>query len=72
MSHHRPATAADVTPAMRDSARRIGELSIAMRKGAATPDEYRAAMRASREQHGDDLHEVVKALALAGATGGKA
>lgn len=65
-------TSVEMTPAMKTSARKIGEIMIAMRKGKATPDQYRAAMRESRELHGDDLHEIVKAHALAGATGGRA
>jgi hypothetical protein len=65
-------TSVEMTPAMKASARTIGEMLIAMHKGNATVDEYRAAMCASREQHGDDLHEIVKAHALAGATGGRA
>lgn len=60
------------TPEMLASARRIGETMIAMRKGRATADDFRAANRASREQHGDALHELVKARGMAGATGGRA
>jgi hypothetical protein len=62
----------EMTPAMHDSARAIGETLVAMRKGTATVDDFRAVSRASRERHGDDLHEIVKAHALAGATGGRA
>jgi hypothetical protein len=62
----------EMTPAMRESARAIGETMIAMRKGKATVDDFRAVNRASRERHGDDLHEIVKAHALAGASGGRA
>lgn len=38
----------------------LADLGQALRKGKATPDEYRAAMTASRAQHGDDRHEIVK------------
>jgi hypothetical protein len=61
-----------MTPAMKASARRIGETMIAMGKGKATADDLRAAMRESRAQHGDDLHEIVKCAGMAGATGGRA
>lgn len=67
-----PAPAVQMTPAMMTSARRIGETMIAMRKGKATPDDLRAVMAASRAEHGDDLHEIVKARGIAGATGGRA
>lgn len=65
-------TATSLSPAMKASAREIGETLIAFRKGQTTAEAYRLAMRRSREQHGDDLHEIVKAHALAGATGGRA
>lgn len=61
-----------MTPAMAASARRIGETMLAMRKGKASADDLRAAMAASRAEHGDDAHHLVKAHALAGATGGRA
>jgi hypothetical protein len=59
---------------MTASARRIGMAMISVQnaKGGAKMaalDEFRAANRASREQHGDDLHEVVKAMAIAGVDG---
>jgi hypothetical protein len=62
----------DITPEVRESARTIGETMIAMRKGTATVEDFRAANRASRERHGEDIHNIVKGLAIAGATGGKA
>jgi hypothetical protein len=62
------------TPEMTASARRIGEAMISVQRAKgkakiAALDEFRAANRASREQHGDDLHEVVKAMAIAGVDG---
>lgn len=70
---YRLATEAHITEAMRASARRIGEAAILARRDFSRyAEDYRLAMRASREQHGDDLHEVVKAMALAGASGGQA
>ena len=60
------------SPEMLASARQIGEAMIAMRKRTGTVQDYQAAMAASREQHGEDLHNIVKGLALAGATGGRA
>ena len=65
-------TSAQLTPEMRESARRIGQTMIDMRKGKATADDLRAANRASRELHGEDIHNIVKGLAIAGATGGRA
>jgi hypothetical protein len=36
-----------------------------LRKGKITPDEFRAIMRASREQHGQADHDRLKAVAVA-------
>lgn len=67
----------ELSPAMKDSARQIGEATIAVHRAKgkaklAAMDSLRAANRASREQHGEDLHNIVKGYALAGATGGRA
>ena len=57
----------------RASARRIADALVAIRRGDGTAvGDYRLAMRASREQHGDDLHEIVKAHAHAWVSGGRA
>lgn len=56
----------EVTDAMRASAREIGEGMIARHKGEITVDDLRAIMRASRDLHGDAVHEIVKARAIAG------
>lgn len=65
-----------MTSTMQASAREIGEALIASQRatGRAKPaalEAFRAACRASRELHGSDLHEIVKAAAIAGATGGR-
>ena len=57
-------------------ARAIGEALIASGKGsakarAAALDAFRAANRASRSRWGDDMHEIVKAHGISGATGGR-
>lgn len=59
-----------ITEAMRASARAIGEAMLAHNRGTGTLDAVRAAMRASRELHGEDVHNAVKAIALQGAFGG--
>jgi hypothetical protein len=35
-----------------------------LRAGRISADEFRSVMRASREQNGEDLHELLKAAAL--------
>jgi hypothetical protein len=57
-----------ITPEMRESARKIGEAYIAFRMTASTAamDAFRAANRESRALHGEDVHNIVKGLALAG------
>ena len=70
-------TAVEFTPDMLATAREIGEAIIATRKGtakqrAAALDAFRTVNRASRERWGDDLHEIIKARGLMGATGGRA
>jgi hypothetical protein len=70
-------TAVELTPEMLATACEIGEALINTRKGnakarAAALDAFRIANRASRERWGDDLHEVIKARGLMGATGGRA
>lgn len=66
---YRTATAADITPEMRESAREIADAYHALvAAGAGTSvraaHAFQSANRRSRERHGDDLHQVVKALAL--------
>lgn len=67
--------AIEITDEMRASARMIGKATSAVQsaKGKAkiaALETYRAANRASREKHGDELHEIVKGVAVAVATGG--
>ena len=47
------------------TARDIHAAMVALRRGQITPDELRATMRQSREQHGDAEHERLKNIALA-------
>ena len=65
-------TAVELNADQMASAHKIGEALIAMRKRTGTAAEYQTAMRESRERWGDDLHEVIKARGLMGATGGRA
>lgn len=38
---------------------------VQLRQGKITPDEFRAMMRQSREQHGEQGHDALKAKATA-------
>jgi hypothetical protein len=65
--------ATQLSPDQMADARAIGEALIATRTGTpAALEAFRAANRASRERWGDDMHEIIKARGLIGATGGKA
>jgi hypothetical protein len=46
------------------TAETIFDAMRALRRGEITPDEFRAIMRRSREEHGEEAHERLKVVAL--------
>ncbi len=53
-----------MTAEQTSSAREIAAAMVALTQGKITPDDLRAAMRASREQHGEAMHDQIKARAV--------
>jgi hypothetical protein len=47
------------------TAQDINAAMTQLRKGQITPDEFRAIMRQSREEHGEAGHDRLKAIAVA-------
>lgn len=47
------------------TAKELARVAIGLTRKTVSIDEYRAAMRASREQHGEDMHNVLKGHAVA-------
>ena len=47
------------------TARDLHAAMVALRRGQVAPDEFRMLMRRSREQHGPEAHERIKAEAAA-------
>ena len=55
----------NLTAEQTTTAKELARVAIGLTRGKVTADEYRATMRASREQHGDDIHEILKSHAVA-------
>jgi hypothetical protein len=52
---------------MEITAKTIHSAMTDLRNGKISPDQFRAVMRQSREQHGDEKHTTLKVQAIAAA-----